>query len=172
METPLDGRTKVCSKCSGHMTKMAATLIYSEKKHSRCSPDLEGWWTWDLVCSRLVMWGLLYIYSSRLNSSSNRDYPCVIVKDILTTIVSCHNRARRFEMNASELKICECHIVPNREPRSWCSRQIDTISLARSGHSCPNVCDRIWTRDQIVSPIYCPIVIISHPIDRLPSLRI
>ena len=33
---------KVCSKCSGHMTKMVAMLIYSEKKTSRSSPDPEG----------------------------------------------------------------------------------------------------------------------------------
>ena len=32
METPLDGRTMVCSTCSGHMTKMATRLIYSEIK--------------------------------------------------------------------------------------------------------------------------------------------
>ena len=39
----------------------------------------------------------------------------MIVKVIWTTIVSCHNRAYRFEVNASE-RICACNIIPNREP--------------------------------------------------------
>ena len=31
METPNDGRTKVCSNSPGHMTKMAAMLIYGKE---------------------------------------------------------------------------------------------------------------------------------------------
>ena len=31
METCLDGGTKVCSNCPGHMTKMAAMPIYGKK---------------------------------------------------------------------------------------------------------------------------------------------
>ena len=33
---------KVCSKCSGHMTKVAAVLIYSGKTPLRSSADPEG----------------------------------------------------------------------------------------------------------------------------------
>ena len=39
----------------------------------------------------------------------------VNVKDILTTIVSCHKRMCQFEMNAPE-PIRVCQVVPNGEP--------------------------------------------------------
>ena len=63
------------------------------------------------------------------------------VKDIWTTIVSCHNRAYLFEMNASDY-ICACHVVPNRVPRLWWWYQVCTPLWTRSGHSCPNISDR------------------------------
>ena len=50
METPKGAGTKVCSNGPGHMTKMAATLIYGETS-LKSSPEPEGRCPWDLVCS-------------------------------------------------------------------------------------------------------------------------
>ena len=47
MESPWDGGTKVCSNDSGHMTKMAAMLIYGKNLKKSSSPepnDVETWY--------------------------------------------------------------------------------------------------------------------------------
>ena len=49
-KTPLVSCLKIYTNCSGHMTKMATTPIYG-KKPLKKSPQPEGRWPWDLVCS-------------------------------------------------------------------------------------------------------------------------
>ena len=49
MELLWDGKTKVCSKSPGHMTKMAA--ICGKNLKSSSSLESKGWWPWNLVCS-------------------------------------------------------------------------------------------------------------------------
>ena len=110
---------------------------------SRSAPRLDSWylsWTYRSACisSYQILMSIVgdlerhnevdsqsgCIYTVRVQSQLKSWVSMIeIVKDIWTTIVSCHNRAYRFEVNASEC-ICACHIVSNREPRS--------------GKSCPN----------------------------------
>ena len=40
-----------CWNGPGHMTKMAAMPIYGKKLKKSSSPELKGWWPWNLVCS-------------------------------------------------------------------------------------------------------------------------
>ena len=42
MESPWDGGTKVCSNGPGHMTKMAAMLIYGKNLKKSSSPEPKG----------------------------------------------------------------------------------------------------------------------------------
>ena len=49
VEPPCVGGTKVCLQHLGHLTKMAATLIYGEKKSS--SPEPVDRYPPNLVCS-------------------------------------------------------------------------------------------------------------------------
>ena len=51
MKSPWDGGTKVCSNCPGHMTMLAAMLIYGKKLEKSSSPEPKGQWPWNLVCS-------------------------------------------------------------------------------------------------------------------------
>ena len=51
MEPPWDGGTKVCSNGPGHMTKMAAMLIYGKNLKKSFPPEPKGRWPWILVCS-------------------------------------------------------------------------------------------------------------------------
>ena len=51
MESPWDGGMKVYSNDPGHMTKMAAMLIYGKKLKKSSSPEPKGQWPWNLVCS-------------------------------------------------------------------------------------------------------------------------
>ena len=51
MEPPWDGGTKVCSNSPGHMTKMTAMPIYDKNLKKSYSPEPNGWWPWNLVCS-------------------------------------------------------------------------------------------------------------------------
>ena len=50
VEPPWDGRTKVCSNGPGHVTNMAAMIIYG-KNCKKSSLEPKGWWPWNLVCS-------------------------------------------------------------------------------------------------------------------------
>ena len=43
VEHPWDGRTKVCSNGSGHMTKLAAMLIYGKNLKKSSSPESKGY---------------------------------------------------------------------------------------------------------------------------------
>ena len=51
MKTPYDNFAKIYTKFFGHMTKMADTPIYGKKLLKISSPEPEGQWPWDLVCS-------------------------------------------------------------------------------------------------------------------------
>ena len=51
MEFPWDGGRKVCSNDPGHMTKMAAMLVYGKNLKKSSSPEPKGRWPWNLVCS-------------------------------------------------------------------------------------------------------------------------
>ena len=46
---------KVCSNGPGHMTNMAAMPIYYGKTLLKSSPEPEGQYPWDLVCSIRVV---------------------------------------------------------------------------------------------------------------------
>ena len=51
METSQDAETKVCLNGPGQMTKMAATPIMVKTIKKTSSPEPEGRWPWDLICS-------------------------------------------------------------------------------------------------------------------------
>ena len=51
MEPPWDGGTKVWSNGLGHMTRMAAMLIYGKNLKKSSSLEPKGLWPWNLVCS-------------------------------------------------------------------------------------------------------------------------
>ena len=51
MKTPYDKLAKIYTKYSGHMTKMAGMPIYGKNALKPSSPEPEGPWPWDLVCS-------------------------------------------------------------------------------------------------------------------------
>ena len=50
VKTPYDTLAKMYTKYFGHMTKMTAMPIYS-KNPLKSSPEPDGRWPWDLVCS-------------------------------------------------------------------------------------------------------------------------
>ena len=47
---PWDRGTNVCSKGSGHMTKLAAMPMWGKNLKKSSSPEPKGWWPWKLVC--------------------------------------------------------------------------------------------------------------------------
>ena len=49
------GERKFVQNGLGHMTKMAATPIYGKNPKRSSSPEPEGRWPWDLVCSIRVV---------------------------------------------------------------------------------------------------------------------
>ena len=51
VKNPYDKSAKIYTKYFGHMTKMAATPIYGKNLLKSSSPEPEGQWPWDLVCS-------------------------------------------------------------------------------------------------------------------------
>ena len=50
-KTPYDKLAKIYAKYFGHMTKMTAMPIYGKNLLKSSSPEPEGLWYWDLVCS-------------------------------------------------------------------------------------------------------------------------
>ena len=56
----------------GHMTKMAATPIYGKKPFkNQSSPEPEGRWPWDLVCSIGDVGSTKFVQKTYLMSRSN-----------------------------------------------------------------------------------------------------
>ena len=51
MESSRDGGTKIYSNGPGHMTKMAAMLIYGKNLNKSSTPEPKGRWPWNMVCS-------------------------------------------------------------------------------------------------------------------------
>ena len=51
VEPPWDERTKDCSNCLGHMTKMATMSIYGKILKKSSPLESKGQWPWKLVCS-------------------------------------------------------------------------------------------------------------------------
>ena len=51
MKTPYDRLAKICTNCTGHMTKMATTPIYGKNPLNIFFSETKGQWPWDLVCS-------------------------------------------------------------------------------------------------------------------------
>ena len=56
METPKNGRIKVCPNDPGHMTNMARTPIYGKTTLKSSSPEPYCQWPWGLVCSIGDVW--------------------------------------------------------------------------------------------------------------------
>ena len=55
VESQWDGGMKVCSNGPGRMTKIAAMPIYRKNFKKSSSPEQNGWWPWNLVCSTVCM---------------------------------------------------------------------------------------------------------------------
>ena len=51
MKTPYDRLAKICTNCTGHMTKMATIPIYGKNPLNILSSGTKGQWPWNLVCS-------------------------------------------------------------------------------------------------------------------------
>ena len=71
IEPPEAGGKKSCSNELGHMTNMAALLIYGKNLKKSSSPEPKNRWPWNLVCS------IVYASTTKVVQIMAVSLPCI-----------------------------------------------------------------------------------------------